>query len=414
MSYKHGIYTETVATAGSLKTNAVGTVPVYIGTAPIHTLTDSTDKVVKPVLIRSYNDFVKAMGYSDDWGKYTLCEVAYAHFKNNIQSIAPFVVINIFDPSKHMDDDGKDIDLTKIEKTDFEAAVAAIDTVPFKCGVTPNILVAPYFSESKDYADELIEKCTKLIGGKWGCVAYIDIPTDTNETLAKAKSHKSTNSIASKFARVHYPKSKYDGKVFHLSVLDAVTTQMVDNGTDGVACRSSSNKRIICDVPVLDSDTEIIYSEEEANDLNSVGITTINYVGGSFRLWGGHMANYDYSKIEAIEAKDRSDATVRMQIYLDNMLKSEHIDNVDALLTRRDIDNFIANVSIRLNALVNAVYLLKGECYFDDGDNAIAELADGNLSLDVIHTETPNGKSVNFKMQYDVSGLESLYATEEV
>lgn len=412
MSYKHGIYTDTVATAGYLKTNAVGTIPVYIGTAPIHTLTDSADKVAKPILIQSYNDFVKAMGYSEDWEKYTLCEVAYAHFKNDIKSIAPFVVINIYDPTKHVDTAGKDVDLAKITEDDFKAAVAAIDTITIKCGVTPNILVAPYFSEK--YADSLIEKCEDLIGGKWGCVAYIDIPTDGNETIAKAKAYKNTAKITSKYARLHYPKAKYNDKVFHLSVLDAVTTQMVDNETDGVACRSSSNKRIICDIPVLNKTTEIIYSESEANSLNEVGITTINYIGGSFRLWGGHMANYDYSALDTIEAKDRSDATVRMQIYLNNCLKAEYIDNIDTLLTRRDIDNVIANVSIRLNALVNAGYLLKGECYFDDGVNATAELADGNLVLDIIHTETPNGKSISFQMQYDVSGLDTLYKTEEV
>lgn len=413
MSYKHGIYTDTVATAGSLKTNAVGTIPVYIGTAPIHTLTDSADKVAKPILIHSYNDFVKAVGYSDDWEKYTLCEVAYAHFKNNIQSIAPFVVINIFDPTKHIDTAGSDIDISKITADEFDTAINAIDTIPIKCGVTPNILVAPYFSETIAYANKLINKCIGLVGGKYGCVAYIDIPT-SEDTFEKAKTYKSTNKITSKFARPHYPKSKYNGMVFHLSVLDAVTTQMVDNATDGVACRSSSNKRIICDVPVLNKDTEIIYSESEANALNAVGITTINYIGGSFRLWGGHMANYDYSSLSTIDAKDRSDATVRMQIYLDNMLKLEFVDNIDTLLTRRDIDNIIANVSIRLNALVNAGYLLKGECHFDDGANATAELADGNLVLDVVHTETPNGKSISFQMQYDVSGLETLYATEEV
>lgn len=414
MSYKHGIYTDTVPTAGYLKTNAVGTVPVYIGTAPIHLLGDSADKVAKPILIQSYSDFVKAMGYSDDWGKYTLCEVAYAHFKNKINTIAPFVVINIFDPSKHINTGGTEIDITSITEDDFTKGVNAVDSVAIRYGVTPNIIVAPYFSEDIEYANILIDKCEELIGGKFGCVAYIDIPTSTVTTFAAAKTYKTTNNITSKFARLHYPKSKCDGMLFHLSVLDAVATQVVDTETDGVACRSSSNKKIPCDVPALNKTTELIYSEADANELNAVGITTINYIGGSFRLWGGHMANYNASNLSDIEAKDRSDATVRMQIYLDNMLKGDYVESIDTLLTRRDIDNIIANISIRLNSLVNAGYLLKGECHFDDGDNSLAELADGNLVLDVIHTETPNGKSISFQMQYDVNGLNTLYAEQEV
>lgn len=467
MSYNHGIYTESVSAASMLKSKSIGTIPLYIGTAPVH-MTDGKAKANTPVLINSYNDFVKTMGYSDMWENFTLCEAAYAHFKNNIETIAPFVVINILDIDKHIKsvtatdvtftnkvgylanannliivstlasteagenfvaeytNDNRikitltgdatltsakfsysEVDLTKVQSADFEAGISAIDTVTIKCGVTPNIICAPKFSST--YAKQLTEKCESLIGGKWGCVAYIDIPTDTVKTLADAINYKATNFINSKLVRLHYPKSKFNGKVFHLSVLDAVTTQIVDNNSDGVSCYSSSNKRIICDVPVLDANTELIYSEGEANAVNAKGITTINYIGGSFRLWGGHMSNYDYESIDGIEAKDRSDATVRMQIYLDNWLKREHIDNIDAPLTRRDIDNVISNVNIGLNSFVNSGYLLKGECYFDGSDNAIAELADGNLVLDVSHTEVPNGKSINFKLQYDTSGLEALY-----
>ena len=413
MSYKHGIYTTEVSTNGSLKSKANGTIPVYIGTAPIHTLSSTANKIATPILIQSYNDFVKQLGYSDDWEKYTLCEVAYAHFKNPIHTIAPFVVINIFDPSKHKAETGNDIDISKITTDEFQKCVDAIDTIAIKYGVTPNIIVAPYFSDTIDYANILIEKCTKRIGGKYGCVAYIDIPT-SNATLEAAKTYKSSNTLTSKYVRLHYPKAKYGGKLFHLSVLDAVATQIVDTETDGVACRSSSNKKIMCDVPALNKDTELIYSEGDANELNAVGITTINYIGGSYRLWGGHMANYNAASLDSIEAKDRSDATVRMNLYLDNMLKDELVESIDSPLTRREIDNIIANVSIRLNALVNAGYLLKGECYFADGDNATSELADGNLVLDVLHTETPNGKAVEFQMQYDVSGLETLNEVEEV
>lgn len=415
MSFKHGIYTEEVSTIGTLKSKAIGTIPVYIGTAPIHKLGDTNNKIATPILIHSYADFVKKLGYSDDWEKYTLCEVAYAHFKNKIQTIAPFVVINIFDPSKHLAESGDEIDITKITSDEFQAGVNAIDTIAIRCGVTPNIIVAPYFSETIAYANMMIEKCVNKVGGKTGCVAYIDIPTASVKTLAKAKEYKSTNKIVSKFARVHFPKSKYENKLFRLSVIDAVTTQAVDTETDGVACHSSSNRNIICDVPALDLENELIYSEGDANELNAVGITTINYIGGSFRLWGGIMANYDASTLKTIEAKDRSDATVRMQIYLDNTLKLEYVDSIDTLLTRRDIDNIVSNVSIWLNSLLNRGYLLKGECHFDDGDNVTEELADGNLVLDVIHTVTPNGKAITFQMQYDVSGLETLYkAAEEV
>lgn len=402
MAYKHGIYTESVSTTGRLSTKAVGTVPVYIGTAP-------SIAVNKPILINSYSDFVSKCGYSEDWESNTLCEVAYAHFKNNTQSIAPFVVIGL-QVTVSTTAEGSTTTI------DFEGALKALDSVPIVCGVTPNILVAPSYSAT--YAADMIAKCEAGIAGKWKAVAYIDIPTDTVTTIANAISYKTTNAttkkLTNKYARLHYPKAKYDGKVFHLSVLDAVASQIVDNETEGVSCRSSSNKRIICDVPTVDGTNGFIYSEAEANSLNEKGITTINYIGGAFKLWGGHMANYDEASKATIEAKDRSDATVRMQVYLDNWLKREYIDNIDAPLTRREIDNLLSSVNIGLNSFVNSGYLLKGECYFDEGDNTLDELADGNLVLEVLHTEMPNGKSISFKLSYDVSGLETIYEAEEV
>lgn len=401
MAYKHGIYTESVSTSGKLSVKSAGTVPVYIGTAP--KLVD--DKLNTPILINSYSDFASKCGYEEDWESYTLCEVAYAHFKNNTQSIAPFIVIGL-KATATTTAEGE-----TTETVDFASALKAIDSATILCGVTPNIIVAPKYSAT--YAADIINKCTEGIAGKWACVAYIDIPTDTVTSIESALSYKSTNKITSKYARLHFPKAKYSGKVFHLSVLDAVASQIVDNETDGISCRSSSNKQIICDVPTIDGENGFIYSEADANKLNEKGITTINYIGGMYKLWGGHMANYDYPSIDSIEAKDRSDASVRMQVYLDNWLKREYIDGIDAPLTRREIDNLLSSVNIGLNSFVNSGYLLKGECYFDEGDNTLAELADGNLVLEVLHTETPNGKSISFKLQYDVSGLETLYSVEE-
>lgn len=474
MAYKHGIFTENVGAAGRLGVRSLGTVPVYVGTAPVFMTDSTTDKINKPILISSFNDFVSMLGYSDKWSTFTLCEAAYAHFKNDIQAVSPIIVVNIFDPTKHIaDTDGSatvtftnkvgyidnannDIiastlastttgvtgftkeytsdnkikitlpststatsatftystaSVAKVTATDFENGLKAIDLSAIRCGVVPNILVAPVFSES--YYSQMIAKCTAGIDGKWACVAYVDIST-TNTTIDTAISDKTTKAITSKYARAHYPMAKRGGRVYHLSVLDAVATQLVDAETDGVSCHSSSNRRTMCDVPVLNSTTDLIYSESDANKLNANGITTLNYIGGAFRIWGGHMANYSYSAIDSIDPKDRSDATVRMQLYLDNWLKATHIDHIDAPLTRRDIDNIVSSVNIGLNSFVNSGYLLKGECYFDGGNNSTSELADGNLVLDVLHTEVPNGKSINFRLSYDISGLEALYETEEV
>ncbi|TCZ73069.1 phage tail sheath protein [Paenibacillus albiflavus] len=88
-------------TTDTLSPAGVATLPVYIGTAPIHQLEDPSVAINVPILVNSFNEAKAKIGYSDDWDSFTLCEAVYAHFKNRIQPIGPIVLINVLDPSKH-------------------------------------------------------------------------------------------------------------------------------------------------------------------------------------------------------------------------------------------------------------------------------------------------------------------------
>lgn len=412
MSYKHGIYTSRVSNAGSLTTRAQGTIPVYIGTAPIHLATDYVsgggDKVNTPILINSYREAEQIIGYSDDWGNFTLCEAVYAHFMNTVRPIAPIVVIVMNDGT-----DGEDFSISDMTATNFTNALAALDKVEQICGVIPNIVCAPEFADTNIAA--LVTYCTTGIGSKWGLVAYTDIPTASVATVAAAVTRQTAEGtkITSKLIRPHYPKTTYNGKAYHLSVLDCVATQQTDSETEGVACRSSSNTKIDCDAPCINDTTKLYFTEEEANSLNAVGITTVNYIGGEYRLWGGHMANYRDTDKANIDPQDKSDATVRADIFLHNWLKREFIDNIDFPVSRRDIDGIVANINIGLNSFVKNGYLLKGECYFEATNNTTAELAEGDITLDVQYTSVPNGKSITFAVQYTTEGLNNITAEEQ-
>lgn len=411
MAYKHGIYTESVPNAGSLTSRAQGTIPVYIGTAPIHDTedfsTNISEKVNKPILINSYSEAKKIIGYSDEWDKFTLCEAVYAHFMNTKRPIAPLVVINMNNGT-----DGADFVPTSITEDNFKAALAALNNVEQICGVVPNIICAPEFADK--YTSALTDYLATGIANKWKAVAYVDISTSTatSVTNAIARQTSETTKITNKTVRLHFPKAKYNGKVYHTSVLDCIASQWVDSDSDGVACRSSSNTPIDCDAPCLDASTALYFTEAEANSLNEVGITTLNYIGGGYRIWGGHMANYRYSDAANIEPQDKSDATVRADVFLHNWLKREFLDNIDFPVSRRDIDSIVSNVNIGLNSFVKNGYLLKGECYFTADSNPTAEIAEGDITLDVQYTSTPNGKSITFAVQYTTEGLNNITSEE--
>lgn len=72
------------------------TAAMVFGTAPVHQTDGATNKVV---MAFSYAEAVKAMGWSDDWKKYTICEVIYSHFR--LYGVGPLLMVNVLDPKQH-------------------------------------------------------------------------------------------------------------------------------------------------------------------------------------------------------------------------------------------------------------------------------------------------------------------------
>lgn len=98
--YKHGTYGEFAPTIARTATQS-GTIPVYVGTAPVNLVRGYADYVNAPVLMGDMTAARRAMGYSDDWATYTLCEAFKVHFDNDVANVGPIVAINVLDPAVH-------------------------------------------------------------------------------------------------------------------------------------------------------------------------------------------------------------------------------------------------------------------------------------------------------------------------
>ncbi|MBP3579009.1 MAG: phage tail protein [Lachnospiraceae bacterium] len=102
--------------SGSKKTTSVSTPVVaasgihfIVGTAPVQMVNGKVNEVV---MASNYQEAVEAMGYSDDWKKYDICEEIYTAFQ--LYKISPIFIVNVLDPAKH-------------KKEVAEAAMAATD-----------------------------------------------------------------------------------------------------------------------------------------------------------------------------------------------------------------------------------------------------------------------------------------------
>lgn len=129
MTYRHGAYGEIVPSQEKT-TSGQGTIPFYVGSAPIFRVQNYTDKINNPILIRSLEDAQAKLGYrdTDNFKNFTLSSVVYAHFRNKVEAIGPVVVVNVLDPKKHINE-GLTASINLINKVGYIDDCVILDSI---------------------------------------------------------------------------------------------------------------------------------------------------------------------------------------------------------------------------------------------------------------------------------------------
>lgn len=99
MAYNHGIRVSEVPTSIVAPIEGTAGLQVIFGTAPINTVKDPSAAVNKLIYANSFAEAVEALGYSEDFENYTLCQSMYASFQ--MFGVAPVIFCNVLDPSVH-------------------------------------------------------------------------------------------------------------------------------------------------------------------------------------------------------------------------------------------------------------------------------------------------------------------------
>lgn len=140
MAYMHGIrIKENPTSIPTPVTNEAG-VPVIFGTAPVNTVSDPEGAVNKLFLCSSFAEAKVAVGYSDDYEAYTLCQAMDAFFK--AFGVGPVVLCNVLDPAVH--------------KVSYSETLNVVDgqAVSTKKGVVLSGLTVGTLTEGTDYTAE--------------------------------------------------------------------------------------------------------------------------------------------------------------------------------------------------------------------------------------------------------------------
>ena len=104
----HGISSKKQTTSVSSPVVVATGIPFIVGVSPAHMVGGKVNMVV---IANDYEEAVKSLGYSDDWGKYGISEAVYTQFVLYQQSPAFFV--NVLDPSKHKKEVGGEYEITE-------------------------------------------------------------------------------------------------------------------------------------------------------------------------------------------------------------------------------------------------------------------------------------------------------------
>lgn len=109
-----------------------GTVAVYIGTAPVNLIRNYKEAGVvnTPVKVSNFVHAQKALGYSNDWEAFTLCEAIFAHFNSTVGNIGPIYLINVLDPDTMRGSTAKTKSLTFSNgRAEFWSDTVILDTI---------------------------------------------------------------------------------------------------------------------------------------------------------------------------------------------------------------------------------------------------------------------------------------------
>lgn len=377
MAIKHGVYITEAATASG-NANAVSTgIAFVVGTAPL--TEGSTAKAGDPVLVDSYEAAVAAVGYSDDWATYTLCEVIDAHF--NLFKVQPLILVPL---------------ASGAEADAVAAAVEKVELCMTAFNVIPDVLLAPGFSNNATVAAALTAKAEAIVG-MFGAMALIDIEAASYTAAISAKPETVTGNQI-----LCWPKGKIGSKVYHLSTLIAGVMAATDYANDSVPYRSPSNQEIHITGLVAGSDnTELIQTFSQANALNDAGIVTALNKMGAIVAWGNYTAVGPQGDI-----KDRFIPVARMFDYVAKSMIFRFWENLDAPMNRRLVDSIVDQGNIWMNGMVGAGYLLGGRVELLEAENTVTDLLEGRVKLHVYLTPPTPAQEIDFTMEYD-----SSYAT---
>ena len=150
MAYEHGVYNSEQDTSLTTPVQGSAGLQVIFGVAPIHLASDPTTAANTIKLCYSFKECQQAVGYSDDFEKFTLCQSVDASFR--VFNVAPIILINVLDPTKaaHITQNAAADCAVSAGEILYDKAYVMLNTLVVKNGETTLVAGSDYAAAHND------------------------------------------------------------------------------------------------------------------------------------------------------------------------------------------------------------------------------------------------------------------------
>ena len=454
IGYEHGITSEQIETSVSTPRTAGSGIVFVVGTAPVHTVGGTVNA---PIMALNYKEAVAALGYSENWKNYTLCEVMYSSFQ--LYGVSPVFFVNVLDPEKHK----KTVDAAEYEIIDRRVSLP-LEAIAESVKVTDETGATTYTPEEDyglvyggeslvlevldggaipDSAGTLKIEYTAVDPSK---VSDSDIIGGFNVATKKTTGFELVDAAFAKYniapdlllcpgwshkpevAAIMTAKAENINGVFEGKALIDVDAAAVKHYTDAPEWKKKQNiflKYQILFYPMVklgeklfhlstqaaglmakvDTDNGDCPCESASNkNLQANSVTALNFMGG-FVLWGNESACFPANT----DVKDYFYSVSRMFGWVSNTIVLTFWGKLDKRLNRRLIDNICDTMNIWLNGLTAEEKILGGRVEFREDENPDTSLMAGKATFHVFLTPCSPAKHLHFILEYDVDYLSALF-----
>jgi phage tail sheath protein FI len=271
------------------------------------------------------------------------------------------------------------------------------DTALTQFGITPKILIAPYFASDKQVADALIAKAASL-----KAVTLLDT---TETTVSGALTHRgdATKSFGtnSQRALLCFPSVEVDWPIWtqtanspYSMYLAGVIANSDNNPSRGYWYTPSNVNVLGINKPSTTITFDLSNPSTQANLLNAAGICTIvSSYGTGWLAWGQRNASFPTSTLPTNFISVRRTADI---IHLSVIASS--LQYIGQPITGAIIDAIKESVNEFLRALIQRGAIVDGsKCNFRAVDNPPASIAAGQLTFQIEMLPSPSLERLTFK-----------------